>query len=54
MECYVFLFQRRLTDIVLLLCVCVCVCMCVCVWGGGKEDKTHLFSSYFGRYTPYA
>ena len=51
MECYVFLFQRSLTDIVPLLCVCVCVCVCLCV---GNGEKTHLFSSYFGGYTPYA
>jgi len=51
MESYVFLFQRSLTDIVLL---CVCVCVCVCGGGGGKGEKTHLFSSYFGGYTPYA
>ena len=29
--------------------VCVCVCLCV-----GNGEKTHLFSSYFGGYTPYA
>ena len=51
MESYVFLFQGSLTDIVLL---CVCVCVCVCGGGGGKGEKTHLFSSYFGGYTPYA
>ena len=36
------------------LCVCVSVCVCGGGGGGGKGEKTHLFSSYFGGYTPCA